>query len=176
MTKSTALTQAKHEAKVVEVLGLTIDGKHTVIEACEVVGVPVSTFYEWVKRGSDTIDAFRDLLSEQYRLQLLYITAARASNIRSVAEQVTNEDNKVSIKERKIADTMLAKYGDELERSLHAAPGHEEAASQFLQRGPKLKTQQSRFASMEIESTEDGLRIDLYKDDDVIDAETKDVD
>jgi hypothetical protein len=176
MSKLTAITEAKQEARVIDVLSLTIDGQHTVIEACEVVGVPVSTFYEWVKKGSDTIDAFRGLLAEQQKLQLLVITAARTANIRAVANQVTDPEAKVSIKERKIADSMLAKYGDELEKNLHAAPGNEEAASQFLSRGPKLKTQQSRFASMEIESTDDGLRIDFMKDENVIDAETKDID
>jgi len=171
-----ALADAKRTAAVLEVLQMTIDGKCSILAACEEVGIPVSTYYSWVRKGEDTISAVRDLLAEQQREQLLLLTAAQAANIRAIADRVMDPDATVSLKDRKIADGVLRHYAEDLEKSLHAQPGYEEAASQFLMKGPTLKIKVSRLASMEITSSEDGLSIEDISDDNTIDAQAKDVD
>lgn len=170
MAKLSMATKTRRIAEVLDVLMLTIGGNITVEAACQEVGIAPNTYWEWVKRGEDTIETFRELIAEQQRLQLFQITAARMKNVSEITKSIQEP---MTMKDRVLADKVLSSYGNELEKNLHAQPGYEEEASRFLSEGPKLRKQQSRLASMEISHSESGIRVDVYKDTEIIDAESE---
>ncbi len=141
----------------------------TIEQACEEVGIKVSTYYNWVKKGEDTIISIRGFIADQQRMMLMNLVVTQAKAIELLVADSVDGGN--TTKDRVLAMSYLDKIREELERQLHAAPGVEEDAHRFLKQGPAIELKKSRLASIEVRGDDDGgVTLDVYRDDEIIDA------
>jgi hypothetical protein len=144
------------------------DPELSVEEACASVGIQERTYYRWVKRGEDTIVAIRGFIADQQRLMLMNLVITQSHAIKLLVDDVV--DSTTSTKDRVLAMSYLDKVRDMLERQLHAAPGVEEDAHEYLKKGPAIEIKQSRLASIEIRGEDDGgVTLDILQDAEIID-------
>lgn len=145
------------------------DPELTVEKACEVVGIAERTYYDWVKRGEDTIESIRGFIGDQQRLMLMNLVISQAEAIRLLNKDAV--DTGTSTKDRVIAMSYLDSVREALERQLHAAPGVEEDAHRFLKQGPEISIKKSRLASIEVRGEDDGgVTVDVFKESEIIDV------
>lgn len=145
------------------------DPELSVEEACASVGIEERTYYRWVKRGADTIVAIRGFIADQQRTMLMNLVVTQSHAIKLLIDD--SVDSTTSTKDRVLAMSYLDKIREELERQLHAAPGVEEDAHEYLKKGPAIEVKKSRLASIEVRHDEDdgGVTVDVFKDADIID-------
>jgi hypothetical protein len=175
MPELTEVTKLARVAQAVEVTALRFQHPDWTIEkACEEVGITEKVYRTWVYSGEGLIEAARGLIGQMQRKTLIDISAAKAKAIEMLIEDAINEHT--STKDRVLALNYLEKEVTELQRVLHAAPGIEEKAHDFLKKGPKIERKQSRLASVHIEPDETGgVDVTVYQDQEIIDAEARDV-
>ncbi len=170
MPKLSAIQVAERQRQVLEVYRqqrLNPDLK--INELCELVGIEERTFYMWVRKSGNMIDALTEMVVENQKEELYIIESERLRMTRDLIEKyyhpLTTGPEKVRILE------FLGKRSDELQDAHHAKPGIEQDAFQYLQ-GPQLSLQKSRLASIEVrEDATEGVTIDIYKDKPIIDLE-----
>jgi hypothetical protein len=171
MEEVKSLTVARREAQMFEVLALLFSNPTlTQIEACSQVGITPDTFQRWVKSDPEFVDSVRILIMETEKLGMLDLQLAYLEGVSRISSRLKSPvdmSDKDYLELHKYAGEMV----NELQRTYHTAPGIEEDAHAFLRRGPKTKSQQSRFASLDIEATETGIRVGFNREDDVIEAQ-----
>ena len=162
--------QAVKDSKMVNVLILLFTNPNLKIaEACRASDVDYNSFRYWERTHPDFITSMRNLLGEYQREQLLDLELAWTVGLKKLSSALMSDE--VNTDTRMELHKYLTGIREDLLKQYHAEPGLEEAAQEFLSRGPSVSVQQSRFASMEISQTADGLRVDLYQPDKVIEAE-----
>ena len=169
-TSITASIRTSQAAQVL--LAMYADPKLTKKAACEQVGISPQVFQYWVERGEDTIEALREIIGTSQRDQLSTLLLAKHRATELLSKDAT--DALTTPKDRVLIMEYIDGQIDELQRALHARPGVESEAQEFLRQGPVIEKKQSRFASVDVQRTDDGVTINLYKEDDVIDATAKD--
>jgi hypothetical protein len=162
-----SITEARRESQLFEVLVLLFQQpKMTQVEACSQVGIVPKTFQQWVKQNPEFVEDVRGLIMESEKLGLLDLQLAYLEGIQHIVFKLKNPGDL-----HKYAGVIVA----ELQKTYHAAPGIEEDAHAFLKHGPKTHAQKSRFASLDISATETGIRVDVTRHQDVIEAEFQEV-
>lgn len=130
--------------------------------ACRQVGITRQQYAYWVRKGSDSIEAIRELIGHQQREMLVDIAVARKAGVEMLIKDAI--DPLVAGKDRVVILKYLDEVQDELERIHHAKPGIEEEAVEFLRQGPILEKKRSRLAQLDLERTADGITISIYED------------
>jgi hypothetical protein len=175
MTEQAITTlQAAKDARMTDVLILLFtDPSMKIIDACWAADVDYNSFRYWSRVHPDFISDMRNLLGEYQREQILDLNLAWSVGLNKLNDALMSGDTNTELRMElhkyitTIRDTFLKAY--------HAEPGLEEAAQEFLSRGPAVQVQQSRFASMEISQTAEGLHVDVYQPVKVIEAEAKEI-
>ena len=167
------LTETIRISQALQVMLLREEGK-TLQEACKEVGISPFRFRFWAKRAPEAIDALREFVGEQQRLQLVELLSAWQLGIQAVAEDVSSAHLK--LKDRVAGLKFLKPILEELLAQYHAQPGAEEAAHAFLKEGPKLQRVPSRMASVEVEPTEEGgVKVHVSRYHEILDLTPKDL-
>lgn len=144
-------TDAAKIATAIRILGMTAKG-YTVKEACEEQGMSTATYYRWLRKGGDAIEALRTFMVESEREQLGQILAARQHALDRIVERVETEPSLDLILK---ADEHLRKLQRELE-DRHGAHGIDDTAAQeFVLSGPSMKTEKSRLVSVNVTISEE---------------------
>lgn len=162
-------------AQVLEVMGIVFANPEIGIRnACDKVGIKVSTYYYWIKKDPDALHAVREFLAETQKVELAFLSAAVTEINMRLAQTAMNDSTEAADRLR------IAKYltseAEKLQRTYQVTGGSEEAA-EFLKDGPQLESKPSRFASMTVQPEDDGtLKVDFYREDTVIDGDVSEAD
>lgn len=156
-------------AQVLEVMSLVFaDPETRVDDACEKVGIAPSTYYYWVKKDPEALRAVREFLAETQKVELAFLSAAVTKINMNLATTAMSNDTEPADRLR------IAKYlsneAEKLQRT-YQVTGGSEGAAEFLRDGPKLEKKSSRFASMSVTPDGDGVTVDFYREDDIIDGD-----
>lgn len=159
---------AKQNAMVQTLLSLVYNPGKTVIDACEENGITERQYRYWVQNSPETVNVLRELIGQIQINELTNITVARKRMVDRMIELAEKETTspKMLLNIYKVINQLYETEQD----FLHARPGIEEEAQAFLKSGPKIETKQSRFASINIEETEKGFTVDLYKDKEIVEG------
>ncbi len=153
--------------QAIQVLGVLFEFPDTsVVDACNQIGIEPRTFYRWVHKGETTIDSLREFIAHQQREILIHVSAGRQAAVQHLINDAVHENT--STRDRVMAMKYLDDIREALERAHHAAPGIEEDAHAFLKQGPKTTLMKSRLASIEVRETDDGVNLDVYREQEVI--------
>ena len=117
----------------------------TVVEACQTVGMPRSTFYYVVDKDPEAIAGFQAIIDANKREQLGLILLTKTEMLRKVIEDGLSDTTKP--KDRLAIYTKLDQLDDQLVDSLHIESEEERRAREFMLRGPVLKPGVSRFSA-----------------------------
>lgn len=161
--------QAIKDSKMASVLAILFTTPTVKIaDACRSVGVDYDSFRYWSRTHPDFISNMRELLGEFQKEQLLSVELAWSAGLQILMETVANKDTGAAL--RLEIHKYLGDIRDDLFKTYHAEPGIEEEAQKFLSQGPQVQRQESRFASVEVSKTADGvLRLDVFQPTEVID-------
>ena len=140
-----------------------------IADACSQSQVEYNEFRYWERTHPEFIANMRGLLGEYQREQVLELQMAWTVGLKKLSEALMSEETGLAA--RMELHKYLTGIRDDLLRTYHAEPGVEEEAQKFLTKGPNTKQQQSRFASVEISKTAEGVRLDLFEDAQILEAE-----
>lgn len=153
--------------QAIQVLAILFEFPDTsIVDACNQIGIEPRTFYRWVHKGETTIDSLREFIAHQQKEILIHVSAGRQVAVQHLINDAVHENT--STRDRIMALRYLDEVREALERAHHAAPGIEEDAHAFLKQGPKTSKMKSRLASIEVRETDDGIDLEIYKEQDVI--------
>lgn len=139
----------------------------TIEESCAAVGIAKSSFYRWVAMDSEAMVAVKDALNDAQRGALFEYSQRIYSALTMLLDDAVNTKLKTEtrLKVLKFAIPLF----DDLAKVHHATPGGEDRAP-FLKKGPVLEHAQSRLATLDLAITEDGVRVDILRDQPIIEA------
>jgi CRP-like cAMP-binding protein len=176
MSEETSLAALETQAKVVEVFSSMYDDPNmTQIAACERAGISTSTFRRWVKESPDLVDAIRAFIEASTKQSLLNITVQREAYINKLLDDALAKDTEPA-QRVKIVE-LLEALRKEDGRQLHAEPGQEEAARDFMAQGPKRKPGSSRL-TVRVEQGDKALELDLsdeFEHREIVEGEYEDI-
>jgi len=133
--------------QALQVIQYSNDGK-SIVEACQEVGIPRSTFYYFVNTHPDAIATFQEMQMlaslEQFALILANQVAILERVIKDGLADTTKPRHRLAIYKE------LVKRSDELMESLHVSRAQNTGDIDFLN-GPTLIQAQSRFSASEVE-------------------------
>lgn len=162
--------QAIKNSKMTDVLTLLFTNPTIKIsDACKALDVDYDQFRYWERTHPDFISTVRNLLGEYQREQLLALELTTSSALTALMEAAVSTETGVAMKME--LHKYLSLIRDELARTYHAEPGVESEAQSFLSKGPVTKRQESRFASLELSRTDSGVRIDILRDEDILEGQ-----
>lgn len=160
--------------KTIQVLNTRFENpKKSITTLCKEAGLDRRQYYRKLEEGTEIIDILRALILKSKRVELANIASSRHRILQSlISKAMKTRDIDELVKTMEYID----KLEDKLQDDLGARPGLEDAAQEFLRKGPKIVKQESRFASIRVSKDEDGgARLDLYEEHDVIDGYSEDV-
>jgi len=164
--------EVKRTTQVVDVMALIFaDPSITVEKACDAIGITTSTYYAWVQKAPESLRVVKDFLADVQRRELAYLSAA-VSNINIALAKKALVDDTETADRLRIAKYLSAE-AEKLQRIYQVNSGGEDAAD-FLRDGPQVRTKQSRFASINVSPDGEGVNVEIFKEDDVIDGELLD--
>lgn len=117
----------------------------TVVDACQEVGLPRSSFYDIIKKYPEAIADFQEMVEANAHQQLGLILAHKSEILYKVIEDGLSD--KTSPRERlaifKTLDELTSKLRDTLQIESEAA----KAAQKFLKQGPTTSLKKSRLTA-----------------------------
>ena len=143
----------------------------TVQEACEKVGVPRRTFYAWLSSDSEAMLAVKDTLNDSQRASLFEYSQRLYTGLTLLLDDFIDPKNKPEVRMK--LGKWLIPFFDDVAKIHHATPGGEDRAP-FLKDGPKLERAQSRLATLDLAITEDGVRVEVLRDEPLLELEARD--
>ncbi|MGC9384221.1 MAG: hypothetical protein ACP5D6_06450 [Kosmotogaceae bacterium] len=166
--------QAQAIAQAQQVLLLLfLNSDMTVETACEAVGITERKYRYWLANGETAIEMTRNLIDNQQKQLVSELAIAKNKIINRLIKDATDVTTKPL--ERAKLFEVLNEELDKLQSVYNVRPGIEEQAQAFLKQGPAIEKKESRFASIDIEETDEGFRIGINKENDIIDGEAKDL-
>lgn len=161
--------QAQSIAQAQQVLFLLfLDPRLKVETACEIVGIKEGKYRYWLAHGEAAIDNTRALIDNQQKELVSEIARAKTRIIHMLIADATDKVTKPM--ERAKLFEVLNDELNKLQTIYNVRPGIEETAQAFLKKGPSVENKKSRFASIEVEQTEGGFRIDLSEEKPILDG------
>lgn len=138
-------------------------------DACSAVGVDFDSFRYWQRTNPEFIAQVRTLLGEFQKEQLLELELAWSAGLGRLMTALRNPElSPLSVLE---IHKYLSVIREDMLEAHHATPGIEDEAQEFLKRGLQQKPGQSRFASLEVVQTPQGVRVDLLRDSEIEDTD-----
>ncbi len=169
MDNKTALQQQSIAQAQQVLMLLFYQPNMTIRSACEKVGITERKYRYWLASGDEAIERTRELIDAQQRELISEIAIAKGEIIRKMISQATESTTKPL--DRVALYNTLNEELNLLQGVYNVRPGIEEKAHEFLKQGPKTTKKKSRFASLDIKESEDGVQIDIIREEDVIDAD-----
>lgn len=165
--------QAQAIAQAQQVLLLLfLNSDLTVTKACEAVGITERKYRYWLANGENAIEMTRSLIDSQQKQLVSELAIAKNEIIGKLIADATSKITK-PLERAKIFE-VLSEELDKLQNIYNVRPGFEERAQAFLKKGPVIEKKESRFASIDIEETEEGFRIGINKESEVVDGDFTD--
>jgi hypothetical protein len=173
MVALTETSQLIREGQALQVSLLrAFNAKLTVTEACEQVGISYKVYHDWTLKNTGYADTLRNFIAQTQQNLLSELEVAWVKGVTLLLEDFTSPNTKTT--DRIALAKFLLDLKNSLEDSLHAKPGNEDTARDFLKQGPRLEKAKSRMASLEIEPTQDGgISVEISQYRDIIDATPK---
>lgn len=119
----------------------------TVIEACQEVGMPRSSFYYIIENNPEAISEVQSIIAANNREQLGLILMTKTEMLQKLIEDGLSNTTKP--KDRLAIYLKLNELVDRLTDSLHIENQFEKEAHEFLKQGPVLVKAKSRFTATE---------------------------
>ena len=117
----------------------------TVVEACQTVGIPRSSFYYIVQNNPEAIAEFQAIIDASNREQLGLIVMSKNELLRRVIEAGLSGDT--SPRDRLAIYSTLQKLTDQATKAQKSLNENEQRALEFLKQGPRLAQAKSRIAT-----------------------------
>jgi len=119
----------------------------TVVEACQKVGMPRSSFYYILENNPEAIAEVQAIIDTNNREQLGLILLTKTEMLQKLIEDGLSNTTKP--KDRLAIYLKLNELVDRLTDSLHIENQYEKDAHEFLRQGPVLVKAKSRFTATE---------------------------
>lgn len=118
-----------------------------VIEACQTVGMPRSSFYYIVENNPEAIAEIQAVIDANNREQLGLILMSKTEMLQKIIEDGLSDTTKP--KDRLAIYVKLNDLVDQLTDTLHIESQLSKDAHEFLKRGPQLDHAKSRLTATE---------------------------
>jgi hypothetical protein len=118
-----------------------------VVDACRVVGMPRSSFYNYVQSNPEVIAEVQAFIEANNREQLGLIQASKTEILRKVIDACLAEETKP--KDRLAIFVELNELADKLSKDMGIDSDIESQAHEFLNHGPQMVKAKSRFTATE---------------------------
>ena len=117
----------------------------SVVDACDHVGLPRSSFYFIIKNNPEAIAEYQAIIEANTREQLGLILVSKTAILQKVIEDGLADNTKP--RDRLHIYKTLSSLLDDLTRTLKIENEVEKEAKSFLAKGPRLSHQVSRFSA-----------------------------
>jgi hypothetical protein len=142
MPELTIATEIQRQQQILEVLRIRTES-FTGRDACDQVGIPTSTYYRHVHNNKEFLEAVRDTMVAQEKELLANLIYAKNKVIYQLMEFAVRPgltlNQAISLSEH------LAKVQEYLENRTGVHGIADDAAKEFLKRGPNFQPAESRF-------------------------------
>jgi predicted DNA-binding protein YlxM (UPF0122 family) len=139
-----SITKASRVNSAIQVIQHMNSGM-TVVDACEEIGLPRSSFYDIVKKNPEAIAEYQEMVRINARQQLGLILLHKTEILNKIIQDALSDDT--SPRER----LAIYKQLDELDSKLHSSIQVESEAAahihEMLKAGPKTKHIKSRVTA-----------------------------
>ena len=138
-----SLAKAARVNQAIEVIQRMNNGK-TVVDACQEVGLPRSSYYDIVNKNPETIAEYQELVQLNARQQLGMILSHKTEILGKIIDDGMAEDT--APRDRLAIYKALNELDDKLNSAIETESQAADFLNEFLQ-GPKLKWQESRLTT-----------------------------
>jgi AcrR family transcriptional regulator len=145
MPELTLATEIQRQKQILEVLRLRTEESLTVREACDKVGIPTSTYYRHVHNNKEFLEAVRETMIAQEKELLANLIYAKNKVIYQLMEFAVSPD--LTISQAISLSEHLAKVQEYLENRTGVHGISDDAAREFLEKGPYFQHPESKFTS-----------------------------
>ena len=117
----------------------------TVVDACEEVGIPRSTYYDIIKNNPEVIAEYQEMVEANAKEQLGMILLHKNQILQKIIEDGLSDGT--SPKDRLAIYKGLNELVDNLSQNLQIESQAAKEAHEFLKRGPTTRHQVSRLTA-----------------------------
>jgi hypothetical protein len=139
-----AITKSSRVNSAIQVLQCMNDGM-TVVDACEEVGIPRSTYYDIIKNNPEVIAEYQEMVEANAKEQLGMILLHKNQILQKIIEDGLSDGT--SPKDRLAIYKGLNELVDNLSQNLQIESQAAAEAHEFLKRGPTTRPQVSRLTA-----------------------------
>jgi ACT domain-containing protein len=139
-----AITKASRINTAIQVIQHMNNGM-TVVDACQEVGVPRSTFYDIVKKNPEAIAEYQEIVEANARQQLGLILFHKTEMLQRVIEDGLSDNT--APRDRLAIYKALSELEGDLNRTLQIESQAAKEAHEFLKRGPMTSHKVSRLSA-----------------------------
>jgi ACT domain-containing protein len=139
-----AITKASRINTAIQVIQHMNNGM-TVVDACQEVGVPRSTFYDIVKKNPEAIAEYQEIVEANARQQLGLILFHKTEILHRVIEDGLSDNT--APRDRLAIYKALSELEGDLNRTLQIESQAAKEAHEFLKRGPTTSHKVSRLSA-----------------------------
>ncbi len=116
----------------------------TVVDACQEVGLPRSTFYDIIKKNPEALAEVEDLITYNQQEQLLMVLASRTRILEKlIADGLAD---KTKLRDRMAIFKLVTKLLDELMCDLETKSARQNQASEYQAMMPQTRIIKSRLS------------------------------
>jgi hypothetical protein len=121
--------------------------------ACDQAGITIRQYDYWLARDNGAIQELQKVIIESERVRLADVVNAQAIILKKMLEQVTQPgiEPEIQLKVLKYLDVLIR----ELEKK-HGVNTETDAAETFLLKGPQLRFEESKMATIKVTGNPDG--------------------
>ena len=139
-----AITKSSRVNSARQVIQRMNDGM-TVVDACEEVGIPRSTYYDIIKNNPEVIAEYQEMVEANAKEQLGMILLHKNQILQKIIEDGLSDGT--SPKDRLAIYKGLNELVDNLNQNLEIENQAAAAAHEFLKQGPVISPQISRLSA-----------------------------
>ena len=139
-----ALTKSTRVNSAIQVLQRMNDGM-TVVDACNEVGMPRSTYYDIVNKNPEMITEFQEMVTANEREQLGIILLHKNQILQKIIQDGLSDET--APWDRLAIYRGLSELVDNLSQNLQIESQAAAEANKFLKQGPVLRKMESRLTT-----------------------------
>ena len=139
-----AITKSSRVNSAIQVIQRMNDGM-TVVDACEEVGIPRSTYYDIIKNNPEVIAEYQEMVEANAKEQLGMILLHKNRILHKIIEDGLSDGT--SPKDRLAIYKGLNELVDNLSQNLQIESQAAAEAHEFLKRGPVIRKMESRLTT-----------------------------
>ena len=139
-----AITKSSRVNSAIRVVQRMNEGM-TVVDACNEVGIPRSTYYDIVKKNPEVVAEYQEIIEANARQQLGLILFHKTEILHRVIEDGLSDNT--APRDRLAIYKTLSELEGELNHTLQIESQAAADAHEFLKQGPVIRPQISRFTA-----------------------------